>query len=188
MAFAAQRQRRLAGRMSIYATLWVLKFPQRGDEYTGCEWVEVWAQAVPEHIGRPTEGSGCERGDPYASFLPSVGWEEASETEGRFRAVVFVTPDTLKGTAGHHPQEYEDPLLVLSGVDYRSIPFTELHKRLCDALRGDRPRVIGEVAFHGRVHVMFDDGSRLDVAGDSARGRSSRGNTDQRSRPWWRFW
>jgi hypothetical protein len=56
--------------MSIYATLWTLKFPKEGDEYTGCGWIEVRAQAVPAHVGPPTPGYGYEDGDPYAAFLP----------------------------------------------------------------------------------------------------------------------
>jgi len=27
--------------MSIYATLWRLKFPRYGDDHTSCEWIEV---------------------------------------------------------------------------------------------------------------------------------------------------
>lgn len=48
--------------MSIYATLWTLKFPKEGDEHLGCEWIEVRAQAVPAHIGSPTPGCGYEDG------------------------------------------------------------------------------------------------------------------------------
>lgn len=33
--------------MSIYATLWTLKFPARGDDHTGCDWVKIAAQSVP---------------------------------------------------------------------------------------------------------------------------------------------
>ena len=28
--------------MSIYATLWALKFPKDGDDYPGCEWIATW--------------------------------------------------------------------------------------------------------------------------------------------------
>ena len=42
--------------MSIYATLWALKFPEEGDDYVGCAWIEVRAQGVPAHIGSPTPG------------------------------------------------------------------------------------------------------------------------------------
>jgi hypothetical protein len=31
--------------MSIYATLWRLKFPRYGDDHTGCDWVEVQPSA-----------------------------------------------------------------------------------------------------------------------------------------------
>lgn len=55
--------------MSIYATLWRLKFPRYGDVHAGCEWIEVTAQAVPPHIGSSTPGLGYEDGDPYAEFL-----------------------------------------------------------------------------------------------------------------------
>lgn len=37
--------------MSIYATLWSLKFPRFGDYYGGGEWIKVTAQGVPAHIG-----------------------------------------------------------------------------------------------------------------------------------------
>ena len=56
--------------MSIYATLWKLKFPKEGDEHSDCEWIEVTAQAVPPHVGSPTPGNGYESGDPFAVFLP----------------------------------------------------------------------------------------------------------------------
>jgi hypothetical protein len=59
--------------MSIYATLWWLKFPQYGDEYIGCEWIRVNAQGVPAHVGTPIRGFGYEDGDPYADFLPPAG-------------------------------------------------------------------------------------------------------------------
>ena len=173
--------------MSIYATLWTLKFPRYGDDHGGCEWVDVLAQGVPEHVGRPTGGSGCEAGDPFGSFLPSTGWEEASETESRFRAVVFVTPGTPKGTDGH-PQEYLDPLLVLSGIDYRTTPFPELHAQLCDALRGDRPRIIGQVHAGEHTRLLFDDRSHLDVAVGQPESRDATERAGGATRPWWRLW
>ena len=56
--------------MSIYATLWKLKFPKDGDDFTGCDWVEVTAQGVPAHIGSPSPGAGYESVDPFGAFLP----------------------------------------------------------------------------------------------------------------------
>lgn len=56
--------------MSIYATCWVLMFPRDGDAHSGCEWIQVFGQGVPAHIGIPTPGHGYEAGDPYGEFLP----------------------------------------------------------------------------------------------------------------------
>jgi hypothetical protein len=124
--------------MSIYATLWALKFPSRGDDYFGCDWIEVTAQGVPAHIGSPAPGMGYEDGDPYAAFLPPAIPDPPEDTDA-MRAVVFVTEDAKKGTA-QCGQEYENPLLVLSGEEYEKITFGVLHDRLCTALRGGQPR------------------------------------------------
>ena len=143
--------------MSIYATLWKLKFPRHGDLHLGSEWIEVTAQGVPPHIGSPTPGCGYEDGDLYGAFLPPpVVTDEAGEAE-HLRAVVFVTADTAKGTT-RSPQEYVDPLLVLSGKEYARITFDELHERICDALRGDRPRVAAEILTPGGGHrIIYDE-------------------------------
>ncbi|MEW6356611.1 MAG: hypothetical protein AB1696_09810 [Planctomycetota bacterium] len=130
--------------MSIYATLWTLKFPRDGDDYTGCEWIQVRAQGVPAHIGSPTPGSGYENGDPYASFLPPPVVTDANGSGPHLRAVVFVTEGTVKGTE-RSPQEYAGPLLVLSGEEYARMSFEELHGRLCEVLRGNRAPVVAEV-------------------------------------------
>src|SRR3989304_5313347 len=116
--------------MSIYATLWAVKFPRFGEFHSGCEWVTVLAQAVPAHIG--SEGS-----DAYGSFLPRVPESIGDDV----RAVVFVTAGAKKGT-DRSAQEYVAPLLVLSGVEYASMPFAVLHTRLCDAMRGERPPLV----------------------------------------------
>lgn len=103
--------------MSIYATLWKLKFPKEGDEHLDCDWIEVTAQAVPPHIGSPTPGCGYEGGDPYAAFLPPPVQTDAEGCAPFDRAVVFVTEYTLKGTP-LSGQEYVSPLLVLTGEEY----------------------------------------------------------------------
>jgi hypothetical protein len=108
--------------LSIYATLWILKFPEFGEHHYGCQWTEVTAQGVPPHIGTPTAGFGYERGDPFADFLPpavEVGPEGEAEC---MRAVVFVTEHTRKGTP-RSGQEYVNPLLMLSGKEYASLSF-----------------------------------------------------------------
>jgi hypothetical protein len=149
--------------MSIYATLWWLKFPRYGDDYIGCEWIRVTAQAVPAHIGTPTRGFGYEDGDPYAEFLPPAV-EVNTEGDSEFmRAVVIVTEETQKGTA-RSPQEYAHPLLVLSGQEYALISFVELHTRICDALRGRGPRVVAQsFTAEGEMQFVLSDGRILDT-------------------------
>ena len=140
--------------MSIYATLWTLKFPKEGDDHLDCEWIAVTAQAVPAHIGSPTRGCGYEDGDPYAAFLPPP-METNAEGEAPFhRAVVFVTEDSLKGTS-RSGQEYVSPLLVLAGEDYARVPFEELHGRICGALRGNRTPVIAEMLLPDGTHKII---------------------------------
>jgi len=140
--------------MSIYSTLWKLKFPDEGDYYIGCNWIEVTAQGVPPHIGTPTSGMGCEEGDPYASFLPPPVEVDEKGDAPYMRAVVFVAEHTIKGT-DRHPQEYRNPLLILSGEEYSRITFEELHRSLCDALRGNRAPVIAEILRPGGEHKVI---------------------------------
>ena len=142
--------------MSIYATLWKLKFPKEGDEHSDCEWIEVTAQAVPPHVGSPTPGNGYESGDPFTTFLPSAVETDADGLAKHNRAVVFVTEYTIKGTE-HGGQEYASPLLVLTGEEYTRIAFEELHQRICDALRGNRSPVVAE--------VFLPDGTRKIIRG-----------------------
>jgi hypothetical protein len=141
--------------VSIYATRWILKFPRHGDYHSGCEWVEVAGQGVPAHIGTPTPGHGYESGDPYAGFLPpAVPVPEGDDGRAR-RALVIIGGATEK--VGH---EYVRPLLVLSGREYAETPFDELHERICDALRGGRPRLIGEwLTGDGRTRLIFEEGT-----------------------------
>lgn len=160
--------------MSIYATLWRLKFPSTGDDHTGCAWVEVIAQGVPAHIGTPTPDTPDEEGDPYASFLPPAIAVPPEDEDRQMRAVVFVTERTRKGTA-RSAQEYVNPLLVLSGRDYATMPFEALHDKICDALRGDRPRLVAESwGPDGRVRLLFADGSVQEPESRDRNGRASR--------------
>jgi hypothetical protein len=142
--------------MSIYATLWKLKFPKEGDEHLDCEWIEVTAQAVPPHVGSPTPGNCYESGDPYAAFLPPAVETDADGLAKYDRAVVFVTEYTIKGTE-RCGQEYASPLLVLTGEEYARIPFEELHRRICDALRGNRSPIVAE--------ILSPDGTRKIIRG-----------------------
>jgi hypothetical protein len=140
--------------VSIYATIWVLKFPRYGDYYTGCDWAEVVGQGVPAHIGTPTPGYGYEAGDPYADFLPPAVAVPEGYDGMALRAIAIVRDGAEK--VG---QQYVDPLLVLSGEQYAATPFERLHQQIRDALRGERPRFVGEWQNDGVVHLMFEDGS-----------------------------
>lgn len=147
--------------MSIYSTLWILRFPRFGDFHTGCEWVEVMGQGVPAHIGTPSPGYGYEASDPYGSFLPSPVAVESADDEQQLRAVVVVTRGTPKRT-DRSAQEYPQPLLVMSGAEYRSVPFGDLVERISSRLRGSRPRILLEIHRpDGDIEVGFDDGSTL---------------------------
>lgn len=148
--------------MSIYATLWRLKFPRYGDIHTGCEWVEVTAQGVPPHIGSSAPGLGYEDGDPYADFLPPALVTDENGDAEFMRAVVIITEETEKGTA-RHPQEYSNPLLTLDGKQYALMTFDDLHKRICGVLRGGQPRLVIEaIGPDDRHSLHFEDGTSRD--------------------------
>ena len=116
--------------MSIYATLWQLKF-QKAHAFDE-EWVEVYAQAVPAHIGHP---SVYPEGDQYSDFLPPVvECDPETGTGPHYRAVVIV----VEGRDRKEGQRYVDPLLVLTGYQYAKIPFERLLDAIKKALRWDR--------------------------------------------------
>jgi hypothetical protein len=122
----------------------------------------VTAQGVPAHIGTPTPGFGYESGDPYADFLPPPVQVNADGDSELMRAVVIVTEETTKGTERSH-QEYANPLLLLSGREYASISFVQLHERICNALRGERPRLVAQSwTSDGGVQLILSDGRILD--------------------------
>ena len=56
-------------------------------------------------------------------------------------------------------QEYIVPLLVLSGDEYDATPFQVLHDRVCDALRGSRPRLVAEMIDQRGSRLIFGDGT-----------------------------
>jgi hypothetical protein len=131
----------------------------------------VIAQGVPAHIGAASPGAAAEDADPYAGFLPAADGGGGNEEEP-LRAVVFVTEGTPKGTA-RSAQEYAAPLLVMLGREYARLTFTALHARICDALRGHRPRLVAESwdldrRLDRRVRMFFDDGSVRDADGADA--------------------
>ncbi|MEX2559902.1 MAG: hypothetical protein WD403_08305 [Pirellulales bacterium] len=141
--------------MSIYATLWSIQLQDPAAPFSEPRWVEVTAQAVPAHIGSPTAGCGYEDGDPHAEFLPPPVDTDDQGSSQFHRAVVFITSRTRKGT-GRSPQEYADPLLVLSGQEYSTITFDELHRRLEEAIRTG-PRVAVEFLGPGGQRQVITD-------------------------------
>jgi hypothetical protein len=158
--------------MSIYATLWTLKFPKEGDEHLGCEWIEVRAQAVPPHIGSPAPGCGYEDGDPYAAFLPPAVKTDTDGNAPFDRAVVIVTEYSIKGTE-RSGQEYLSPLLMLTGEEYARITFADFHGRICHALRGKRPPVVAEVLLPDGTHKVIREKKPPADPGNSSANNSS---------------
>ena len=134
--------------MSIYATLWELKFPLYGQSHTDCEWETVVAQGVPEHVGEDGDAD-------YLAFLPQ---REGSIANG-LRAVVFIRRLQEKGTE-RSAQEYLNPLLMISGKEYGSASFANLLDRLTNALLGNRSRVVAEIREPtGTIRVVYEDGN-----------------------------
>lgn len=112
--------------MSIYATGWTIKVPLPGYSFHAHDrdFVEVFAQFVPAHIGQPSEGYET---DPYADFLPPIVPNyDPCNYEGSDRAIVVVQRGRHgKGGPGFHPQQYEDPVLVMSCEEYDKMPFAQ---------------------------------------------------------------
>jgi hypothetical protein len=66
----------------------------------------------------------------------------------------------LAPATARNGQEYVNPLLVLSGNEYAASGFAELYERLCDALRGSRPRATLQMLLpDGSLRVVYEDGS-----------------------------
>ena len=79
------------------------------------------------------------------------------------RAVVFVTEDTPKGTE-RSPQEYVQPLLVLTGEAYVNVTFETLYTHICNALRSGKPRVVAQyLAPEGHIRILFEDGTAKEI-------------------------
>lgn len=116
--------------MSIYATLWEIALPKsyHFDE----EFIKVFAQAVPAHIGHP---SHYPEGDPYAEFLPPAVQDYNPETgEAPFHRAVFILREDRSEKIG---QRYTDPILVLTGEEYARSTFDELIHRIESAMAWD---------------------------------------------------
>lgn len=138
--------------MSIYATLWEMKLPRahRFDE----EWVSVYAQAVPPHIGHP---SCYPEGDPYADFLPPVVECDSETGDGPHYRAVFIL---MEGRDEKDGQRYTAPLLMLTGEDYAQIPFPTLLDAITDAMPWDRDVISFSTDSDGKRNVIRVPGWR----------------------------
>ena len=128
--------------MSIYASLWSIQVPRDGYiAFEPDDYAEVYAQAVPPHIGHPSVYTD---GDPYAAFLPPVVQiDREDEPDWQpYRAVVICAPWTTKGTE-RSGQEYVNPLLVLTGTEYQTITFQDLMGRILEAMAEQGPKHAG---------------------------------------------
>lgn len=112
--------------MSIYSTYWRIQLEAPGGHHFEPNWVTVWAQAVPAHIGSTTLGDYDH--DPYADMLPPARTDHDEDDETP-RAVVFITDDVEQ-----EGQEYVDPILVITGREYLETSFPDLLDRIYQAL------------------------------------------------------
>ena len=122
-------------RLSIYATLWKLKFPKEGDEHLGCEWIEVTAQAVPPHVGSPSPGNGY-------------------DALARIQALVLEEQDRVRITDGRGEQP-DDVARVRRGDDLQA---GHRHRPVLHRLR-----MLGAEAQPGPVGAA-DDERQLNLA------------------------
>ncbi len=79
------------------------------------------------------------------------------------------SPKACPHTSAHQPLDVAMKTVIRTltfclrpwtGKEYVTITFEDLHTRLCDALRGDKPRVIAQyLEPGGRVRTLFEDGT-----------------------------
>lgn len=114
-------------------------------------WVEVWCQSVPNHINEQN-GYG---GPGFDEWLPAFvhepgcvmrttkirhrsGTDDYYDCDCGDRAYVICDRLTTKGTP-RCGQEYVNPLMVLTGPEYRAISWAEMLARLEDAVAARTP-------------------------------------------------
>lgn len=107
--------------MSIYATIhhFTIEEGPNGEPY------DIFVQAIPGHIGHPSEYPD---GDPFAHYYDGK-MPPPPRHPDQFRGVVIVDQHSEKSG-----QEYTSPLLVLSREEYFSIGFEELMERIAEAI------------------------------------------------------
>lgn len=141
--------------MSIYATIWniLLEDEDHGGAYSDA-WFEVWCQAVPNHINEQN-GYG---GPGFDEWLPAFIHEPGCvmrKTEIPSRSVepdwydcdcgdraYFICDKFTTKATPRNGQEYVNPLLVLTGPEYRAMTWTDMLIRLEEAVAARGPRII----------------------------------------------
>lgn len=118
-------------------------------------------QRVQVYYDRPADDGGvawirqsCEPDHPQAER------RDYHDCECGLRAVFLCDDLTKKGTA-RNGQEYVNPVLVLTGVEYESIPFADLLQRIEDAVaeRRDRPQCFEPDCTSEAVHTEIRRGT-----------------------------
>jgi hypothetical protein len=115
--------------VSIYGTEYIFHLEDEDDNK-----VEIFVQVVPAWVNHA---------GPEWAFLPPARAARdvpAHEDQGYRdpRAVVFTAPWTTKGTP-RNGQEYVDPLLVLTGEEWQTMPFRDVMSKLADAIAAHKP-------------------------------------------------
>lgn len=111
--------------MSIYVTIWSIKLEA---PWIPNEYVTVWAQGVPAHIGQPDQGYET---DPHEDYLPPIIANYDPNREHPYRAVVFVQ----EGRDKKDYQKYVDPILTITGAEYEAVSFPSLLASLYQGLK-----------------------------------------------------
>ena len=125
---------------------------------------ELPLKGFPRTLAHQLWGFGYDGGDPYGEFLPPPVEVNADGDSEFMRAVVVVTEETQKGTA-RSPQKYVNPLQVLSGREYASISFVELHAKSATPYGAKVHRL-----WHSRLHLMAAFSSSCLTGGSSTLG------------------
>ena len=126
--------------------------------WTASGW-KCWPKGCRRMLERRRQATATNPATRTDAFLPPALRIDGRTSEDDLRAVVCVVSTSKKGTS-RSGQEYESPLLVLTGAEYAVMPFQVLLDRLCTALRGDRPRLVLEVFdSDSTTTLVFEDGS-----------------------------
>lgn len=114
--------------MSIYAGGFDFQLNVTPYSFGDRNWIRITMQSVPSHIGAKWNGY---ESDIYSYFLPPTIPEELEDEYDR--AIVFCHEFDRKGT-DRNGQEWHDPLLILTGKEFKEISWLEVMSRLQHAV------------------------------------------------------